>query len=59
MVHNGSAEPRPVADPRGILSSLALPAGRPLVLSVGNRMPHKNFPGLLAALARSPPPSVP
>jgi len=51
VVHNGSADPRPVADPGGILSSLALPTDRPILLSVGNRMPHKNFPGLLAALA--------
>ncbi|MEX8033384.1 glycosyltransferase family 4 protein [Microbacterium sp. 20-116] len=55
VVHNGSSEPRPVAEPDGILSPFALPAGRPLVLSVGNRMPHKNFPGLLAALATIPP----
>ncbi len=51
VVHNGSSDPRPVAEPGGILSGLGLPAGRPIVLSVGNRMPHKNFPGLLAALA--------
>ncbi len=51
VVHNGSSAPRPVADPSGILSPLGLPANRPIVLSVGNRMPHKNFPGLLAALA--------
>lgn len=54
VVHNGSAEPRPVADPGGILSPLALPTGRPVVLSVGNRMPHKNFRGLLEALATIP-----
>ncbi|WP_144782338.1 glycosyltransferase family 1 protein [Microbacterium sp. BH-3-3-3] len=51
VVHNGSSEPAPVAAPGGILSTLALPADRPVVLSVGNRMPHKNFPGLLRALA--------
>lgn len=54
VVHNGSAEPRPVADPRGILAPLALPSGRPMILSVGNRMPHKNFRGLLEALASIP-----
>lgn len=51
VVHNGSADPRPVDDPDGILSPLGLPTDRPILLSVGNRMPHKNFPGLLAALA--------
>lgn len=51
VVHNGSTEPHPVAEPRGILASFRLPAERPLLLSVGNRMPHKNFAGLLRALA--------
>ncbi|MBQ9916646.1 MAG: glycosyltransferase family 4 protein, partial [Microbacterium sp.] len=55
VVHNGSADPRPVDDPASVLASLALPVGRPVVLSVGNRMPHKNFPGLLAAVAALPP----
>lgn len=54
VVHNGSSEPHPVTDPRGELASLALPDGRPIVLSVGNRMPHKNFSGLLEALATLP-----
>lgn len=54
VVHNGSADPRPVTDPRGILTPLALPSGRAVVLSVGNRMPHKNFRGLLEALAHLP-----
>lgn len=54
VVHNGSADPRPVIDPRGILTPLALPTGRPMILSVGNRMPHKNFRGLLEALATIP-----
>jgi glycosyltransferase involved in cell wall biosynthesis len=54
VVHNGSADPRPVADPHGILTPLALPSGRPMILSVGNRMPHKNFRGLLEALATIP-----
>lgn len=54
VVHNGSAEPRPVTDPGGILARFELPVARPLLLSVGNRMPHKNLPGLLAALAALP-----
>lgn len=59
VVHNGSSDPRPVGDPDGILSPLGLPAGRPILLSVGNRMPHKNFPGLLAALATIEPAARP
>lgn len=55
VVHNGSADPRPVDDPAAVVASLALPPGRPVVLSFGNRMPHKNFPGLLAAVASLPP----
>jgi glycosyltransferase involved in cell wall biosynthesis len=59
VVHNGSTAPRPVSDPAGVLASLPLPSGRPVVLSVGNRMPHKNFPGLLAAVAALPRPERP
>src|SRR3546814_5903645 len=51
VVHNGSGEPHPTADPWRMLSSLSLPRDRPIVLSAGSRMPHKNFVGLLAALA--------
>jgi len=54
VVHNGSAAPRPVGDPWAALTALALPNDRPIVLSVGNRMPHKNFVGLLEALATLP-----
>lgn len=51
VVPNGSAEPRPVTDPWGTLAPLGIATGRPLLLSTGNRMPHKNFAGLLHALA--------
>lgn len=51
VVPNGSADPRPVSDPWEAVSSLGVTAGRPIVLSIGNRMPHKNFEGLLAAVA--------
>ncbi|WP_150952308.1 glycosyltransferase family 4 protein [Microbacterium testaceum] len=54
VVHNGSSTPRPVDDPRAELASFAFPAGRPIVMSVGNRMPHKNFRGLLEAVATLP-----
>jgi len=55
VVHNGSAEPRPQDDPAATLVALGLPRGRPIALSVGNRMPHKNFRGLLEAVASLPP----
>ncbi|MCT9818761.1 glycosyltransferase family 4 protein [Microbacterium sp. W1N] len=51
VVHNGSTPARPVQDPAAALATLDLPAGRPIVLSAGNRMPHKNFLGLLDALS--------
>jgi len=55
VVHNGSSTPHPQADPAGVLSGLDIPRDRPVVLSVGNRMPHKNFTGLLEAVASLPP----
>jgi glycosyltransferase involved in cell wall biosynthesis len=54
VVHNGSGEPRPVDDPWSTLRGLDIPRDRALVLSIGNRMPHKNFSGLLAALTTIP-----
>lgn len=51
VVHNGSTTPQPPADPTGVLADLRLPHDRPVLLSVGNRMPHKNFRGLLEAVA--------
>jgi len=54
VVHNGSGEPHPVADPWAALAPLGLPRGRHVVLSAGNRLPHKNFEGLLRALAALP-----
>ncbi|MDF2916626.1 glycosyltransferase family 4 protein [Microbacterium sp. F1-18] len=51
VVHNGSAEPRTIEDPWEHLKPLGIDASRPLLLSAGNRMPHKNFIGLLDALA--------
>ncbi len=46
--------PTPVDDPAGHLAELGLQPGRPLVLSTGNRLPHKNFDGLLRAVATIP-----
>ncbi|MFG6445050.1 glycosyltransferase family 4 protein [Microbacterium sp. P07] len=54
VVHNGSRDPRPQPDPRATVARLRLPANRPILLSTGNRMPHKNFEGLLAAIAEIP-----
>lgn len=51
VVHNGSSPPRPVPDPRAVLDLGPADPARPIVLSVGNRMPHKNFPALLDAVA--------
>ncbi|WZH37197.1 MAG: glycosyltransferase family 1 protein [Microbacterium enclense] len=55
VVHNGSSTPQPQSDPASVLAALRLPPGRQVLLSVGNRMPHKNFPGLLEAVASLPP----
>lgn len=46
--------PGHVDDPAAELASLGVPVDRPFVLSTGNRMPHKNFDGLVRALATIP-----
>lgn len=43
--------PQPVEDVEAELSGLNVLGDRPYVLSTGNRMPHKNYEGLLRALA--------
>uniref|UniRef100_UPI0035686AED glycosyltransferase family 4 protein n=1 Tax=Actinotalea sp. TaxID=1872145 RepID=UPI0035686AED len=48
------SSPAAVEDPDAELAALGVDPGRALVLSTGNRMPHKNFAGLLRALARIP-----
>lgn len=55
VVHNGSSTPRPAADPRALLSGVVPSFQRPIILSTGNRMPHKNFDGLLRAIAAMDP----
>lgn len=55
VVHNGSSQPQPTREPWTVLADIDLPRGRKILLSVGNRMPHKNFRGLLDALALIPP----
>ena len=54
VVHNGSSQPKPAREPWTALADIGLPRGRQILLSVGNRMPHKNFRGLLDALALIP-----
>lgn len=56
VVHNGVSTPGPVDGPRDPLTRF-LPGSptRPVVLSIGNRMPHKNFEGLLRGIAQIAP----
>nr|WP_281369387.1 glycosyltransferase family 1 protein [Microbacterium proteolyticum] len=54
VVHNGGSEIVAVDDPWRLLAPLGIRSGRPLLLSTGNRMPHKNFVGLLNAIAEIP-----
>lgn len=55
----GTSPAAPVAGAQGIVSEMGIPLDRPLVLSTGNRMPHKNFDGLLRALAHIEPSARP
>lgn len=55
VVHNGSSEPDAPEDAWASLAGLVDRTSRPLLLSTGNRMPHKNFDGLLRALAEIDP----
>lgn len=50
VVHNGASTPPAHHEPDEP-STWTIPAGRPVVLSIGNRMPHKNFDGLLRSIA--------
>lgn len=56
VVHNGVATPPAATDARAaeLGHELGYDATRPMILSVGNRMPHKNLPGLLRAIATIP-----
>lgn len=54
VVYNGGSDIRAVDDPWDLLAPLGIESGRPVVLSTGNRMPHKNFAGLLRAVATLP-----
>lgn len=54
VVHNGGSEVTTVDDPWRLLEPLGIRSDRPVLLSTGNRMPHKNFPGLLNAIGEIP-----
>lgn len=51
VVHNGSAAPPATVPEIDVRSQLGVPGDRAVVLSVGNRMPHKNLDGLLRAMS--------
>ncbi|TDN88384.1 glycosyltransferase family 1 protein [Microbacterium sp. BK668] len=51
VIGHGTNAPRVPDDPARELEGLGIRPGRALVLSTGNRLPHKNFEGLLRALA--------
>lgn len=56
VVHNGCRAPSTSpTDPWALVRALGVTPGREIVLSIGNRMPHKNFGGLLRSLAALPP----
>ena len=50
VIPNGTSLPDPPKDPWNSLVALGITPGRKIVLSTGNRLPHKNFPALLRAL---------
>jgi glycosyltransferase involved in cell wall biosynthesis len=59
VVPHGTNTPHDVEDPWRQLAGLDLHPGRAVLLSTGNRLPHKNFEGLLSALATIPPSARP
>ncbi len=54
VIPHGTRPPSVVSDPDAVVARLGVPAGRQIVLSTGNHLPHKNFEGLVAALAAIP-----
>lgn len=51
---NGASDLVVPADPEDEVRAIGRAPNRQLLLSTGNRMPHKNFPGLIQALAEIP-----
>lgn len=54
VIPHGTNAPQVPDDPWAELARLGIRPGRPIVLSTGNRLPHKNFDGLIRALAAMP-----
>ena len=54
VIPHGTSAPRVVGDPWSVLAPLGLEPRRPIVLSTGNRLLHKNFDGLVRAVAAIP-----
>ncbi|MGB4778657.1 glycosyltransferase family 4 protein [Microbacterium sp.] len=54
VIPNGASDPVPPHEPWKVLAPLQITPGRQILLSTGNRLPHKNFAGLLRALAEIP-----
>lgn len=52
VIPHGTNAPKVPEDPWAELTPLGIRPGRPLVLSTGNRLPHKNFEGILHAVAQ-------
>ncbi|WP_159805790.1 glycosyltransferase family 4 protein [Cellulomonas citrea] len=52
---NGASTVPVPGDPRAVLDEMGVPRSRAIVVSAGNRMPHKNFSTLLRAVAAVPP----
>lgn len=59
VVPHGTTSPEVPADPWSTLERLGIHRGRPILLSTGNRLPHKNFDGLLRAVATIAPENRP
>jgi glycosyltransferase involved in cell wall biosynthesis len=51
VIAHGTNEPSVPDDPWSELAALGIRPGRPIVMSTGNRLPHKNFEGILRAVA--------
>lgn len=51
VIPHGTNAPVVPPDPWREIASLGIAPGRPIVLSTGNRLPHKNFETVLAAVA--------
>jgi len=52
VIAHGTNAPAVPEDPWSELAAIGIRPGRPLLLSTGNRLPHKNFEGILRAVAQ-------